>query len=444
MAQSGSPQPPSLAVAIIGAGPAGYYTAEALTGGDIPVQVDIIDRLPTPYGLIRAGVAPDHQSIKNVARRYAGTNKRSDVHFIGNLALGRDITLAELHELYDVIVLATGAPKDRAMGIDGEGLMGVYGSGTFVGWYNSHPDYKDLNPDLQVAAATIIGNGNVALDVARILAKTAQELADTDIAGHTMDALGSSALRDIYIIGRRGPLDAAFTPKELGELNTLENCVALVDKNDLPCLTVDETLKGAQKKNMAALRAMAENMAGDKSVRLHIQFYKRPMSILGDSCVCGVRLEETKVTDGKASGTGNTEVLPSGLLVSCIGYKGSPLEDIPYDTNQGVFVSDGGRISEGLYCVGWARRGPTGTIGTNKPDGVGIAAKILEEVIPAGKPGREGLDRIIKERDLHIVTFRDWEKIDAAEVAAAKGGAPRIKFTSVDEMVSIAETETHQ
>ena len=429
----------TLWVAIVGAGPAGYYTAEALTSNQEHVRVDIIDRLPTPYGLIRAGVAPDHQSIKNVSRRYAATNDRENVRFVGNLSLGRDITMAELKEIYDVVVLATGAPRDRELGVDGEDLTGVYGSGRFVGWYNSHPDYKDLDPDLRVASVAVIGNGNVAVDVARILAKTAAEMENTDLAEHAAARIHGSPIKDIYIIGRRGPLEAAFTPKELGELNALENCVALVDKHQLPDESIDDTLSGAQKKNMASLRAMVANKAKDKSVRLHIKFYARPMAILGDSTVCGIRLEQTKVEDGKCIGTGKTEVLPAGLVVPCIGYRASPIEDVPYNEGRGIYISEDGRIDDQLYCVGWARRGPTGTIGTNKPDGVGIAAKILEEVAPAGKRGRAGLDRIVAERDLKIVTFAEWKKIDAAEIAAAENGAPRVKFAAVEEMVQLVD-----
>ncbi|MBO6505650.1 MAG: FAD-dependent oxidoreductase [Kordiimonadaceae bacterium] len=429
----------TLWVAVIGAGPAGYYTAEALTSGEQDVRVDIIDRLPTPFGLIRAGVAPDHQSIKNVSRRYEATNQRDDVRFVGNLSLGRDITLKELQDLYDVVVLATGAAKDRPLGVEGEDLNGVIGSGAFVGWYNSHPDYKDLDPDLRVASVAVIGNGNVAVDVARILAKTAEEMASSDLAQHAADEIHSSAIKDIYILGRRGSLEAAFTPKELGELNALENCVALVDGTQLPPEDVDAELTGATKKNMVHLRAMAKNSADAKPTRLHIQFYRRPMAIIGEDCVCGIRLEETVVEDGKCVGTGKSEVLPAGLIVPCIGYRSSPLEDVPYDEWRGVYQNEEGLISDGLYCVGWCRRGPTGTIGTNKPDGVGIAAKILEEVTAAGKAGRHGLDAIVEERGLTIVTFQDWKKIEAAEVEAAADGAPRAKFADVDEMVSIAD-----
>lgn len=430
----------TLWVAVIGAGPAGYYTAEALTSKDANVRVDIIDRLPTPFGLIRAGVAPDHQSIKNVARRYEATNQRDDVRFVGNLSLGRDITLAELRELYDVVVLATGAAKDRPLGIEGEDLTGVIGSGPFVGWYNSHPDFRNLDPDLRVAAVAVIGNGNVAVDVARILAKTADEMAQSDLAQHAAEEIHNSTIRDIYILGRRGPLEAAFTPKELGELNNLENCVALVDPEQMPSASIDSELKGATKKNFIALRAMSENKPNDKDVRLHIKFYRRPMTIIGEDCVCGIRLEETTVQDGKCIGTGRSEVLPAGLVVPCIGYRSSPLEDVPYNEDWGVFKNEEGLIDEGLYCVGWCRRGPTGTIGTNKPDGVGIAAKILDEVKPSGKAGRGGLDSIVAERNLQIVTFQDWKKIEAAEIAAAHNGAPRSKLTDIEEMVSIAET----
>lgn len=436
MAQNGDA---TLWVAIIGAGPAGYYTAEALTGGDQDVRVDIIDRLPTPFGLIRAGVAPDHQSIKNVSRRYEATNQRDDVRFVGNLSLGRDVTLRELQELYDVVVLATGAAKDRPLGVEGENLPGVIGSGAFVGWYNSHPDFKDLAPDLRVASVAVIGNGNVAVDVARILAKTADEMATSDLASHAAREIHNSSIRDIYVIGRRGPLEAAFTPKELGELNRLENCVTLVDGTQLPEASVDETLTGAAKKNMIALREMANNKPEDKAVRLHIQFYRRPMTIIGEDCVCGIRLEETTVEDGKSVGTGKSEVLPAGLVIPCIGYRSSPLEDIPYDEWRGVYLNEDGLISEGLYCVGWCRRGPTGTIGTNKPDGVGIAAKILEEVTAGGKAGRFGLDAIIAERGLKIVTFEDWKKIEAVEINAAEGGAPRRKIADLDELVAVAE-----
>ncbi len=435
----------TLWVAIIGAGPAGYYTAEALTKHNdkalVKVRVDIMDCLPTPFGLIRAGVAPDHQSIKNVTRRYENTNLRDDVRFVGNIALGRDISVQEVSELYDAVVLATGAAKDRPLGVGGESLNGVIGSGAFVSWYNSHPDFRDLAPDLTVPAVTVIGNGNVAVDVARVLAKTAHEMETSDLAGHAARAIHSSPIRDIYIVGRRGPLEASFTPKEMGEFNELENCIALVNPDHLPDendAAIMDALTGQQKKNMVHLRKMAENRPEQKPVRLHLMFYHRPVKILGEQRVCGIQLEKTRVeSNGKCIGTGKIETLPTGLVVPCIGYKTSPIPDIPYDDQAGRFTNEDGFIAPGLYCVGWARRGPSGTIGTNKPDGIGIAAKILTSVTASGKQGRIGLDALAAERGLKLVTFQDWKKIEAAEIAAASGDHPRAKFSSVDDMVEV-------
>ncbi len=432
----------NLCVAIIGAGPAGYYTAEALTKGRDDVCVDIIDRLPTPYGLIRAGVAPDHQKIKNVTKRYEATNLQDNVRFVGNLSLGRDITLAEIMSLYDAVILATGAAKDRSLSIEGEKKDGVTGSAAFVGWYNSHPDFTDLDPNLNCSAMAVIGNGNVAIDVARILAKSPEEMAHTDIALHASTILEKSSIKDIYILGRRGPLEGAFTPKELGELNTLDRCVALMDPAQLPPESaMPDDLSGGKKKNIAALRAIAENSPQDKPIRLHLKFYVRPMAIVGDENVQSIRLERTKVEDGKCIGTGETESLDVGLVVPCIGYKTSPIKDVPYNKAKGCFDNDEGFIREGLYCVGWAKRGPTGTIGTNKPDGAGIAKRILEDITPSGRSGRDGLNHIIEERGLEIITFRDWKKIEAAENAAANSGAPRVKFSGIDDMIHAAHPD---
>jgi len=428
----------TLWVAVIGAGPAGYYTAEALTKNpDINVHVDILDRLPTPYGLIRAGVAPDHQSIKNVSRRYEKTNAQDNVRFVGNLSLGRDITLKEVMELYDAVVLATGAAKDRPLGLDGENLDGVIGSGAFVSWYNSHPDFKDLNPNLDIPAVAVVGNGNVAIDVARVLAKTAEEMASSDLADHAANQIHSSPIKDIYILGRRGPLEASFTPKELGEMNALDNAVALMDPAHLPDeADLPEDMSGATKKNLKALTVMTERDPNEKPVRIHLAFYQRPMAIIGQTSVEAIRIERTQVINGKAKGTGDTKTVPVGMVVPCIGYRTSPIEDVPYNEERGHFDNEDGFISDRLYCVGWAKRGPTGTIGTNKPDGAFIADRILSEVTASGREGHAGLDRIADERNLDIVTFRDWKKIEAAEEGAASDeDAPRIKFADLDEMI---------
>ena len=433
----------TLWVAIIGAGPAGYYTAETLAKyKDVSVHVDIMDKLPTPYGLIRAGVAPDHQSIKNVSKRYEATNSQKNVRFVGNIAIGKDVSLAELMELYDAVVLATGAPADRQLSIKGEDAEGVIGSGAFVGWYNSHPDYTTLNPNLNIPAVAIIGNGNVAIDVARVLAKTASEMATSDLAKHAASPIHSASIKDIYMLGRRGPLDASFTPKELGELNQLENAVTLMDPKDYPAdKDIPDDIKGAVKKNLTVLKAMTHNKAGDKPVTIHLNFYQQPQAILkdADGKVSAIQVERTRVTNGKAEGTGDMQEISAQMVIPCIGYKTNPIENVPYDTAKGCFKNKEGLIAERLYCVGWARRGPTGTIGTNKPDGIEIAQRILKDLKPSNRLGRVGLEKIIKKRKLPIVTFQDWKKIEAAEEAAASGDAPRVKFADIGEMIKVID-----
>lgn len=425
-----------LNVAVIGSGPAGYYTADALAQAERPVAIDIIDRLPTPYGLIRAGVAPDHQSIKQVARRYAETAHRPAVHFIGNVEVGRDVSVAELLELYDAVVLATGAPADRRLGIPGEDLDGVVGSGAFVGWYNAHPDYVGLDLDLDAGAVAVIGNGNVALDVARVLAKTAAEMEHSDLAAHAAEKIHRAPMQDIFIFGRRGPLEARFTPKELGELGRLERCVPLVDYHDLP--PPDAAKSGGRRKLLARLWDYAENDPNDKPVRLHLRFYARPVQVRGTTRAEALELERTRVEAGQVTGTGEILTVPCDLVVTCIGYRTAPLGNLPYDRRHGHYRSADGRVADRLYAVGWAKRGPVGTIATNKPDGREAAARILAEATPAGRAGRRGLDRLIAGRGIETVSFRDWERIDAAETRAAAGLQPRRKFARIDQMLDAA------
>lgn len=424
-----------LHVAIIGSGPAGYYTAEALSDAGDAVAVDIIDRLPTPFGLIRGGVAPDHQSIKQVAKRYAKTALRDNVRFVGNVTLGHDISIEELMTLYDAVVLATGATGDRRLDVPGEDLDGVWGSSVFVGWYNSHPDYADLDVRLDVASVAVIGNGNVAIDVARILAKTAAEMADSDLAPHAAARIHGAPLRDIYIFGRRGPADASFTPKETGEMGELDRAVSLVSAADLPPESADQTLEPGKRKVMAHLRRFAQNSPKDKPVRIHFVFHARPVAILGSSSVCGIRMEHTRVEAGRAVGAGEMFDVPCGLVVSAIGYRTSAIAGVPFDERRGLFPNDHGLVRERLYATGWARRGPSGTIGTNRPDGIEIAQRILAEVKPSDRSGRKGLDRTLLARGADIVTFRDWQRIDEAEIRAAREGQPRLKFHRRDDML---------
>ena len=429
-------------IAIIGSGPAGYYTAEAAQkqwGED--VRVDIFDMLPVPYGLIRSGVAPDHQSIKGVSKRYEGTASHDNVRFVGNVTIGEGLAIAELQQLYDAVVLATGAPNDKPAGIAGEELGNVFGSAAFVGWYNGHPQFAKLSPDLSGRTAVVIGNGNVALDVARILAKTTAEFGGSDIVGHALGALQQSRIDRIVILGRRGPHQIAMTPKELGELGHLSRACPRVDPADMPAEAEDAFLEPGQRKSVTHLRGFAaipEEFRADKPVEIEFDFFASPRAILGEGAVSGIEVERTVLDPGgRASGTGEVYTIACGLVVTCIGYKTSPIAGVPFEESAGRFANDEGRILPGLYCVGWARRGPSGTIGTNRPDGFGVVERIAEDIgAGAGKQGRAGFDALAVARGLDVVTFRDWKKIEAVEEQRARDGAPREKFVDVGEMIA--------
>jgi ferredoxin--NADP+ reductase len=432
-------------IAIIGSGPAGYYSAEAAQrkfGDD--VAVDIIDRLPVPFGLIRTGVAPDHQSIKAVSRRYEKTNLGDNVRFVGNVTVGQDITVSELQDLYDAVVLATGAPDDRELDIPGSDLPGVIGSAAFVGWYNGHPDFRDLNPPLDARSVAIIGNGNVALDVARILAKTEDEFAGSDIVGHALDALKSSKVEKITFLGRRGPHQIAMTPKELGELALLERARPVVEAEDFPDSGDDAMLEPGMRKSVTHLRnfQIAAADARHKPIEIIFDFFAMPVEVQGEGKVERLMVERTELDQNLRSiGTGERYALDCQMVISCIGYRTPPIEGVPYEHGRGRFANSDGRILPGLYCVGWAKRGPSGTIGTNKPDGFAVVDKIEEDIgASSRKAGRPGLDALLAERGVEAVTFRDWKKIEEAEIARARDGSPREKFTDIAEMIAARKT----
>lgn len=428
-------------IAIIGSGPAGYYSAEAAQkkyGDD--VQVDIIDRLPVPFGLIRTGVAPDHQSIKAVSRRYEKTALTDNVRFVGNITVGKDVSVEELQGLYDAVILATGAPNDRTLDIEGSDLDGVIGSAAFVGWYNGHPDFTDLDPPLDGKSVAIIGNGNVALDVARIIAKTESEFAGSDIVAHALDKLKQSNVEKISLLGRRGPHQIAMTPKELGELGHLDRARPVIDMRDFPEEGDDAMLEPGMRKSVTHLRSFFTR-AGElreKPVTIDFDFYAMPIAIEGDGKVEKLIIEKTELDkDMRSIGTGERYELDCSMVISCIGYRTPPIEGVPYEHGRGRFANVDGRILPGLYCVGWARRGPSGTIGTNKPDGFAIIETVAEDIGSGdNREGRMGLDRLLERRDVEAVTFRDWKKIEEAEIANARDGAPREKFTEVADMIA--------
>ena len=429
-------------IAIIGSGPAGYYTAEAAQkkfGDD--VRVDILDRLPVPFGLIRFGVAPDHQSIKAVAGRYEKVALSDNVRFVGNVTVGKDVNIDELQTLYDAVILATGAPNDRPLDIAGADLPGVFGSAAFVGWYNGHPDYADLQPPLDGRHVVIIGNGNVALDVARILSKTRAEFDGSDIVSHALDGLDHSAVEDITILGRRGPHQIAMTPKELGELAHLQRATPRVDKDDLPDIGEDALLEPGIRKSVTHLRefaAIPEAFRADKAISINFDFFAAPVAIEGDGKVQRVRVERMRLDDQYRSvSTGESYTIDCSMVISCIGYQTPPIDGVPYEHGRGRFANLDGRILPGLYCVGWARRGPSGTIGTNRPDGYNIIDTVAEDMpISADKDGRAGLDALLALRKVDIVTFSDWKKIEEAEIARARDGAPREKFVRIEDMIA--------
>ncbi|ANY20514.1 NADPH-ferredoxin reductase FprA [Tsuneonella dongtanensis] len=431
-------------LAIIGSGPAGYYTAEAAQkqwGDD--VRVDVFDSLPVPYGLIRTGVAPDHQSIKGVSRRYEATALSENVRFVGNVTVGRDVTVDELRQFYDAVVFATGAPHDRALGIPGEGLTNVFGSAAFVGWYNGHPQFASLAPDLSGRSAAVIGMGNVALDVARLLSKKSSEFDGSDIVRHALDALNASSIRQVTIIGRRGPHQIMMTPKELGELMHLDKASPRVDPADLPDEGEDAFLEPGLRKSVTHLRSFAaipESERADKPIEIDFDMFASPVRLVGEGKVEGVEVERTVVEAGRAIGTGEAYVVPADIVIACIGYRSSPIPGVPFDERAGRFANDEGRILPGMYAVGWARRGPSGTIGTNRPDGFGVIERIAEDFASGAidgniREGRAGFDRLAEARGLDVVTFRDWKKIEEAESRAAREGAPREKFVDVESMI---------
>ena len=428
--------------AVVGSGPAGFYTAEALERayGD-KARIDIIDRYAVPYGLIRFGVAPDHQSLKAVSKRYDKVTESAGVDFIGNVTVGRDISVEELLELYDAVIMAIGAPHDRKLGIPGEDLGGVVGSAEFVGWYNGHPDFADLCPPLDGANAVVVGNGNVALDCARILSKTRHEFEGSDIVGHALNALDHSAIKTVTILGRRGPHQIAMTPKELGELGHLEETSPVVEAADFPAVEADEALEPGHRKSITILREFAATPPdAAKPKRMVFDFFAKPLQIEGGGKAERVIVERTELEEnGSARGTGETYEVPASLVITAIGYSSPRIDGIPYDDRGGKFANEGGRIADRLYAVGWARRGPTGTIGTNRPDGYEIAEIVAGEM-PAGREsgrvGAEGLKRLLGERGVMPTDYDDWRKIEETEIGNARPGSPREKFVRVEDWLA--------
>lgn len=446
-----------LRVAVIGAGPSGFYATEHLMKSDVPVEVDLIDRLATPYGLVRGGVAPDHQKIKSVTKAYERIATSPGVRFYGLVEFGTHVTLDDLRRHYDVVLFTVGAPHDRRMGIDGEDLAGSISATDFVAWYNGHPDYRDLNVDLSVESAVVIGAGNVAIDVARILVTDPDVLATTDIADHALESLRASRIRHVTMLARRGPAQAAFTPKELRELGELDGVTFVVDPAVLDHGVNDDDLDQDARRNLDALAPLVGRTPAEGDRVLEFRFLVSPTALSGDDAVEAVEIVENElVHDGttmRPRATDRTDTLPAGLVLRAVGYRGAPLDGVAFDDRAGVVPHDGGRILDapdgapvvGLYTAGWIKRGPQGVIGTNKACAAETVRALLEDltegrIAPAPEPSAESADALVRSRVERPVSWEDWTRINAAEIAHGEAeGRPRRKFVDVPSMLAVLD-----
>ena len=455
--------PRPLRVALIGAGPAGFFAADALFKGSQDVSIDLFDRLPTPFGLVRYGVAPDHQKIKTVTKLYEKTLADPRLRFFGNVSFGRDLDHATVRRHYDAVIYTVGSPTDRVLGIPGENLPGSLSATEFVAWYNGHPDYADLDPDLSAENVAVVGMGNVAVDVARILSKSVDELYETDIADHALDVLAESRVKDVFMLGRRGPAQAKFTTKELRELGELEGADIVVDAAELeldPASAASTASDPPIRKNIEIMRDFASRKGEGKPRRLHLVFYMSPVEILGDTQVEGVRLERNRLEPTKdgylnAVGTGVLETLRAGLVLRSVGYRGTALPGVPFDAPRGVIpnaagrvlAEPGGEVVPGEYVAGWAKRGPSGVIGTNKADAAETVARLLEDAPTLPRVSAEAanplaVNALLRGKGVTYVTFNDWLALDRFETEAGrKGGRPRVKVTRIEEMLRRVQPE---
>ncbi len=448
---------------IVGAGPAGFYAAEHLLRQDrLAVEVDMLDRLPTPFGLVRYGVAPDHQKIKAVTAAFDKTASHPRFRFFGNVELGRHVGVADLRDYYDQIVYTTGAQTDRRMGIPGEDLGGSHPATEFVAWYNGHPDFRDCRFDLGQERVAVVGVGNVAVDVARILCRLPEELARTDVADYALAALRESRVREVYLLGRRGPAQAAFTNPEIKELGELPGAdiTARPDEVELDPLSraeLDRTPDRATAKKVEILRDYAARPATGKPRRLVLRFLVSPVELIGDPAghvtamrLCRNVLAATPAGTLQARPTDQVETLPVGLVFRSVGYRGVALPGVPFHESWGVILNEKGRVVDpatrapivGEYTAGWIKRGPTGVIGTNKPDAVETVAGMLEDAaegrrLRPARPDAAAAEAFLRGRQPRLVTYADWKRLDAIETARGREqGRPRVKLTRVDEMLA--------
>jgi ferredoxin/flavodoxin---NADP+ reductase len=452
-----------LRVAIVGAGPTGFYTTDQLfRQPGLVVDVDLYDRVPTPYGLVRAGVAPDHQKIKAVTAAFDKVAAHPRFRFFGGVELGRHLSVDDLRAHYHMIVYTTGAQTDRRMGIPGEDLQRSHAATEFVAWYNGHPDYRDLTFDLSQERAAVVGVGNVAADVARILSRTPEELAATDIADYALEALSASRIREVYVLGRRGPAQAAFTNPEVRELGELAGAdvSAIADEvepDELTRQALEHAPDRGTQKKVEILKEFARRTPTGKPKRLVMRFLVSPVELLDDGrgAVGRMRLVKNRLY-ATATGTlqpkatGELEELPVGLVFRSVGYRGVPLPGVPFNDDWGVILNEKGRVLDpqtkqplvGQYTAGWIKRGPTGVIGTNKPDAAETVTGMLEDLardihLRPSDATPEAVERMVRERQPQYVSYQDWLRLDDIETRRGKEtGRPRVKFTRVKDMLA--------
>jgi ferredoxin--NADP+ reductase len=451
-----------LRVAIVGSGPAAFYAVEYLFRQvGLNVEVDMFERLPTPFGLVRGGVAPDHQKIKTVTKAYDQIATDPRFRFYGNVEFGRHVTLADLREHYHQIVYATGAQTDRRMGLPGEDLRNSHAATEFVAWYNGHPDYRHLQFDLSQERAAVVGVGNVAIDVARILCRTPDELRTTDIADYALEALSHSHVKEVYLLGRRGPAQAAFSNPEIKEVGEMEGAEPIVlpeeaELDELSKSAIASSADRSLRKKVEILQGYAVRQSTSKARKLHIRFLVSPVELIGDESGQVVQMKlvknvlvasETGTLNAKA--TDQFEELPVGLVFRSVGYRGVPLPDVPFYERWGVILNEQGRVLDpeakqprvGEYTTGWIKRGPSGVIGTNKPDAVETVTCMLEDLTQAHvlhpvQPEARCVEDLMRQRQPHYFSYADWQRLDEMEVARGKAqGRPRVKFISVEEML---------
>jgi ferredoxin--NADP+ reductase len=450
-------------VAIIGSGPSGFYAAEALLGSGRDIQVDMFERLPTPFGLVRSGVAPDHQKLKQPIRIFEEIARSPHFNLLGNITIGHHVSVEELRSAYHAVVFACGAQNDRRMNIPGEDLYGSHTATEFVGWYNGHPDYRDRAFDLDQEVAVIIGQGNVAVDICRILMRPIDDLRSSDIAEHALEVLSRSKVREVHIIGRRGPAQAKFTTKELRELVSLAGTVSTIEPEHLELSETCEAELASNKstvakKNLDVFRGLLANVADGSRRRIHFRFLASPVELIGKERVEGLRLVRNRLSgepfNQTTVATEHIEDLACGLVFRSIGYKGVAISGVPFDPVRGVVPNKAGRVHAdgatlpGLFVTGWLKRGPSGIIGTNRADSLETVAALLEDLSktpPANASGLSAVLPMIERRSGRVVSLSDWRAIDGAEIErGSKVGKPREKFTRLDEMISVLQHKEQQ